>query len=186
MPPLEERIRDNERLKCKVKRCSHNRDRVSGYCKNHNANLVQNGSVHHRAIKRGKYKHVLEPVRKLIELNLEKEHKAVTEATNFFDWLIEYPQDEYIQRLKDRGITGLDVLVELTGVTWLYNEYPDIIHTPRHYQFVLASRFIRLVPYHGPLPTRYKKKYGKLIFDRYLRLLVTIKMSLDKELEKDV
>lgn len=186
MPPLEVRIRDNEKLKCKVKSCHQNRSRVSGYCVNHNVNLMQNGSVHHRAIKRGKYKHVLEPIRKLIELNLEKQHKGVTEAVTYFDRLIQNPQDEWMERLKDKGIRGVDILVELSGVTWLYNERPDIIHTPRHYQYVLASRLLRLVPYHHPIPTRFKKYYGKLIFDRYLRLLITIRMGLEEELTIDV
>lgn len=187
---LYSRIRMNSNLKCKINGCVSNRNRVSGYCINHNNHQWNYGHAEHVPIKPSELD--TEDCKELITLNYAAGHKGVILGVQFFDkWL----QDAFDNRvgvvcpmhmgnLKFKGVTGIDLL-STASATWLYfnSSIPERKRTPKYLKHLLGH----FVTYgkSGRVYGTVRRKIGTHIFNHIRVLLISITKGVEEKWSMD-
>lgn len=117
---------------------------------------------------------------KVIKDTIQSVHDLIHEpqrVVKIGKYLTRKTKDEWIMRLQQENVSGLEGFTEMLAICMLYhNGY--LIHDARHYTYTLGNRFLRLAPYQGTIDPSVQVKYGRLILRRYGQLLEHLRQSL--------
>lgn len=186
---ISEARRANERLACKVKGCTENRYRISGYCRRHNAINSIYGSPYHKRIDARDY--AMETVECLgvISKNHLKNHQGVLFGLRFFhQWLTDAaegkprtPASADMKRLYDAGITPTDLLTTSAAMVLFQSRYPLRIRDGRHLNYCIGTRILRSASNPGILRGPQVREVGEHVWNNLKVLLVNIANTIQRK-----
>ena len=187
---INEAISDNSRKKCKIKHCHRNRSRISGYCELHTQKNQQHGHPLHQKIIPKDYAEEKELCRSIIESNIN--HPGIQAALQWYEHTVfnlagarvGFGLGEY-NKLKNAGVTPMDMLLECVALAVFYLRQPNRIHDNRHFMYCLGNRFLRLVPRKGRIPGKTQRLHGERIWKNVKHILLNICTRILSE-ERDI